>query len=159
MHCYLSLFQVSHTRIFRSLLLDGFHRLTTGRDKGSYYHESFLRGKRHLCANMSRQKVKGTKVRRAMAPALEPQFYSMPFMPTKNGETKNNYLPSTATARRLMRTVSLENCTEAANSICFFEGKQFHFLDKSQVLPPSKCDASSLRRENTVIQSWMTVVE
>lgn len=137
---------------------DGFHRLTTGRDKGSYYHESFLRGRRELCVNMTRQKVKGTKVRRAMAPALEPQFYSMPFMPTKKGETKME-MPSTATARRLMRTVSLENCAEAANDICFFEGKQFHFFDKSMVIPPSQCDASSLKRENKVIETWMTVID
>jgi hypothetical protein len=140
----------------RQLNLYGFQRLTTGRDKGSYYHKDFLRGKRELCANLTRQKVKGTKVRRAIAPALEPQFYSMPFMPDKNGVTQA--LPSAATARRLMRIVSLENM-QTANDVCFFEGKQFHYFDKSMVLAPSQCDASSLKRESNVIQTWMTVIE
>ncbi len=150
-------FLVSNRRLVHLLLFsDGFQRLTTGRDKGSYYHKDFLRGKRELCANLTRQKVKGTKVRRAIAPALEPQFYSMPFMPDKNGVTQA--LPSAATARRLMRIVSLENM-QTANDVCFFEGKQFHYFDKSMVLAPSQCDASSLKRESNVIQTWMTVIE
>lgn len=150
-------FLISNRRLVHLLLFsDGFQRLTTGRDKGSYYHKDFLRGKRELCANLTRQKVKGTKVRRAIAPALEPQFYSMPFMPDKNGVTQA--LPSAATARRLMRIVSLENM-QTANDVCFFEGKQFHYFDKSMVLAPSQCDASSLKRESNVIQTWMTVIE
>lgn len=146
----------------RQLNLYGFHRLTTGRDKGAYYHESFLRGKRTLCQNMTRIKIKGTKVRRAMAPALEPQFYSMPFMPTKDGGV--TIIPSTQAARRLMMRPKhvLEPARspqhEDAAPLCFFEGKPFHFFDKSMVLEPSKCDASSLKRENTVIQTWMTVI-
>ena len=147
---------VSNKLLVPLLFTDGFQRLTTGRDKGSYYHKDFLRGKRDLCANLTRHKIKGTKVRRAMAPALEPQFYSMPFMPDKNGVAQA--LPSADTARRLMRTVSLEN-VQAANDLCFFEGKQFHYFDKSMVLAPSQCDASSLKRESNVIQTWMTVIE
>lgn len=132
----------------RQLNLYGFSRLTTGRDRGGYYHESFLRGKRHLCQNMIRLKVKGTKVRRALEPALEPQFYSMPFMPTKENAVEE--VPSTATARRLLHT--------KPDVVCFFEGKPFHFFDETMVMEPNKCDASSLKRENTVIQTWMTSI-
>lgn len=134
----------------RQLNLYGFSRLTTGRDKGGYYHESFLRGKRHLCQNMVRLKVKGTKVRRALEPALEPQFYSMPFMPTKGSTGEEGLLPSTATARRLLQT--------KPPVVCFFEGKPFHFFDESMVIEPNKCDDSSLKRENTVIQTWMSSI-
>lgn len=36
------------TSFFRQLNLYGFVRITQGRDKGAYYHERFLRGKRSL---------------------------------------------------------------------------------------------------------------
>lgn len=35
----------------------------------------FVRGERNLCRNMIRQKIKGTKVRRSLAPEEEPNFY------------------------------------------------------------------------------------
>jgi len=61
----------------RQLNLYGFSRLTAGRDKGAYYHAFFIRGERALCRNMVRQKIKGTKVRRTLAPEEEPDFYAM----------------------------------------------------------------------------------
>jgi hypothetical protein len=62
----------------RQLNLYGFSRLTSGRDKGGYYHELFLRGKRFLCHQIVRLKIKGTGVRKASSPETEPQFYNMP---------------------------------------------------------------------------------
>jgi hypothetical protein len=135
----------------RQLNLYGFSRLTTGRDKGGYYHDAFLRGMRQLCQNMTRQKVKGTKVRRALEPALEPQFYSMPFM-AKKTEGEKEQAPSTTTACHLSQV------DKKPDVVCFFEGKQFFFFDESMVMEPAKCDASSLKRENTVIQTWMTAI-
>ena len=72
----------------RQLNLYGFRRITQGRDKGAYYHSCFLRGQRNLCQGMNRQKVKGTRVRRAIAPAMEPDFWTQPFLPenTRDGE-------------------------------------------------------------------------
>lgn len=62
----------------RQLNLYGFNRLTSGRDKGGYYNELFLRSKRFLCHRIQRIKIKGTGVRKASSPETEPQFYSMP---------------------------------------------------------------------------------
>ena len=62
----------------RQLNLYGFSRLTSGKDKGGYYHELFLRGKKFLCHRIQRLKIKGTGVRKASSPDTEPQFYDMP---------------------------------------------------------------------------------
>ena len=62
----------------RQLNLYNFERFNNGRDKGGYYHKLFVRGKRQLCAHMSRIKVKGTKVRKAIQPQLQPNFYAIP---------------------------------------------------------------------------------
>jgi hypothetical protein len=136
----------------RQLNLYGFSRLANGRDKGGYYHDSFLRGKRQLCQNMTRQKIKGTRVRRALEPAMEPNFYSMPFMPKKTNEEKEQ-VASVTTER-----YPLHKDDKEPHVVCFFEGKPFFFFDESMVMEPAKCDASSLKRENTVIQTWMTAI-
>lgn len=70
----------------RQLNLYGFRRFTSGQDKGAYYHSMFLRGKRYLCTNMNRKKIKGTRVRKAMKPGSEPNFYEMPFMERAKSE-------------------------------------------------------------------------
>jgi hypothetical protein len=58
----------------RQLNLYGFRRFLSGRDKGGYYHELFIRGQPELCSQIIRTTVKGrTKVKVA-----EPNFYKMP---------------------------------------------------------------------------------
>lgn len=68
--------QTKYASFQRQLNLYGFSRLTHGPDKGAYYHGCFVRGERNLCRGMVRQKIKGTKVRRSLAPDEEPNFYS-----------------------------------------------------------------------------------
>jgi len=68
----------------RQLNLYGFNRLTAGPDKGSYYHELFLRSKKALCRAINRMKVKGTGCRMASNPKEEPNFYIMEPMPSEN---------------------------------------------------------------------------
>lgn len=68
--------QTKYASFQRQLNLYGFSRLTHGPDKGAYYHGCFVRGERSLCREMVRQKIKGTKVRRSLAPDEEPNFYS-----------------------------------------------------------------------------------
>jgi len=65
------------TSFQRQLNLYGFCRITSGPDKGSYYHELFLRGKPHLCTGMVRVRVKGTG-NRSSSSQEAPNFYSMP---------------------------------------------------------------------------------
>jgi hypothetical protein len=70
-HSKLSSFQ-------RQLSLYGFIRLThDGPDRGAYYHESFLRGRQFLCANIHRTRIKGTWIRTSSSPSEEPNFYAM----------------------------------------------------------------------------------
>ena len=65
----------------RQLNLYGFSRITKGPDRGSYYHELFLRSKQALCRGINRMKVKGTGSRMASNPKQEPNFYQMTCMP------------------------------------------------------------------------------
>ncbi|KAL7550596.1 hypothetical protein ACHAWF_013817 [Thalassiosira exigua] len=62
----------------RQLNLYGFNRLTSGLDKGGYYHEMFLRGKVSLAYDIHRMRVKGTGVRLPTNPDNEPNFYALP---------------------------------------------------------------------------------
>eukprot|EP00584_Thalassiosira_punctigera_P012993 CAMPEP_0172557068 /NCGR_PEP_ID=MMETSP1067-20121228/71231_1 /TAXON_ID=265564 ORGANISM="Thalassiosira punctigera, Strain Tpunct2005C2" /NCGR_SAMPLE_ID=MMETSP1067 /ASSEMBLY_ACC=CAM_ASM_000444 /LENGTH=467 /DNA_ID=CAMNT_0013346057 /DNA_START=398 /DNA_END=1801 /DNA_ORIENTATION=+ len=68
------------TSFQRQLNLYGFSRITTGRDRGGYYHELFLRHKLFLCQNMTRIRIKGTGIKGKASPETEPDFYSMPWV-------------------------------------------------------------------------------
>jgi hypothetical protein len=70
--------QKKYASFQRQLNLYGFNRITKGPDRGSYYHELFLRGKKFLCRGINRIKIKGTGARMASNPDTEPDFYSMP---------------------------------------------------------------------------------
>ena len=49
----------------RSLNLWGFEVVSTGSDKGAFYHKYFVRGEPELCEKMSRLKIKGNQSTRA----------------------------------------------------------------------------------------------
>lgn len=77
----------------RQLNLYGFKRLTAGRDKGGYYHELFLRGKRFLAHRIQRIKIKGTGARKPSSPDTEPNFYRtiyLPLEPISGRQAKTN---------------------------------------------------------------------
>mmetsp|Transcript_27448 Transcript_27448/g.42063 ORF Transcript_27448/g.42063 Transcript_27448/m.42063 type:complete len:367 (+) Transcript_27448:93-1193(+) len=69
--------QKKYASFQRQLNLYGFSRITQGADRGSYYHEYFLRAKKFLCRSIIRMKVKGTGARMASNPDAEPNFYVM----------------------------------------------------------------------------------
>mmetsp|Transcript_28962 Transcript_28962/g.79446 ORF Transcript_28962/g.79446 Transcript_28962/m.79446 type:complete len:431 (+) Transcript_28962:137-1429(+) len=73
----------------RQLNLYGFQRITTGMDKGGYYHEYFLRGKSFLAYKIQRIKVKGTGVRGKSNPDQEPDFWSMEWVGTSSSSTSS----------------------------------------------------------------------
>jgi hypothetical protein len=83
----------------RQLNLYGFLRISQGPDKGSYYNESFLRGKRILANRIIRRRVKGNRVKGVPNPEREPDFYSMPFM--DNLAQSHDKLTLTSTSNRL----------------------------------------------------------
>jgi HSF-type DNA-binding len=63
----------------RQLHIWGFTRITKGRDINSYYHEKFLRYRRHLLRSM-RWGDKGTRENSPDKPQSTPDFYMMPFL-------------------------------------------------------------------------------
>ncbi|CAB9512695.1 Heat stress transcription factor [Seminavis robusta] len=83
MPCY---FRQSKFHSFqRQLNLYGFKRVTTGPDRGGYYHEMFLREKRFIATKMKRTKVKGVG-RMPYSPDSDPDFYGLPFLPEIGGK-------------------------------------------------------------------------
>lgn len=89
----------------RQLNLYGFNRITAGPDKGSYYHELFLRSKKILCRGIQRMKIKGTGTRMASNPDQEPNFYVMETMPPA----------STSAPRKKIQQDSTMNCNNKDN--------------------------------------------
>lgn len=67
----------------RQLNLYGFQRISAGLDKGSYYHENFLRGMMFLTSRIIRRQVNGKRVRVPSNPDAEPNFYAMRPLPLR----------------------------------------------------------------------------
>lgn len=56
--------------------LYGFKRITTGADRGAYYHELFLYGRPDLIQKITRIRIKGTGCKAVSSPETEPNFYT-----------------------------------------------------------------------------------
>ena len=116
----------------RQLNLYSFNRFSAGTtDKGSYYHEKFLRGKKFLSRRMTRQKVNGNRIRSAGNPDQEPNL-SMYRICHDDDSNSNHHLAlssnssashslittSGATGRAIVSTgdVSLSSTTSSSQS-------------------------------------------
>lgn len=106
----------------RQLNLYGFTRITSGKDKGGYYHELFLRNKPFLTDRMIRKKVKGTGVRGSSNPEAEPNFYEM----TPIGGHKVN---DDFEAYEEALLSSFEEKDKIGSDLAEFEGHFFHMID------------------------------
>lgn len=74
----------------RQLNLYSFNRFSAGTtDKGSYYHEKFLRSKKFLSRRMTRQKVNGNRIRSAGNPDEEPDLSMYPICRDDDVNNKN----------------------------------------------------------------------
>ena len=74
--------QTKMTSFLRQLNLYGFTRILKGRDKGGYYHEMFLRGRRDLTVVIPRLRIKGQ--RKIVNADYEPNFYKMTWVGLDN---------------------------------------------------------------------------
>jgi hypothetical protein len=70
--------QTKLTSFQRQLNLYGFQRITTGNERGSYFHPLFLRHRLFLCDQMMRTRIKGTGTKGAISHETEPDFSAMP---------------------------------------------------------------------------------
>lgn len=98
-----------------------------------------------MIQRMSRQKIKGTKVRRAVVPGMEPDFWNLPFKNGKNNKTSKNEmhikLPDQNFSTEMVNsgpptpTLSSEDLMhrDEGTDVLFFEGKPFHYLDRAIV--------------------------
>lgn len=64
----------------------------SGRDKGGYYNELFLRSKRFLAHRIPRTKLKNEGARKSTSPETEPNFYLFPFLPQEVAEKSRRSL-------------------------------------------------------------------
>lgn len=75
----------------RQLNLYSFNRFSAGTtDKGSYYHEKFLRGRKFLSRRMTRQKVNGNRIRSAGNPDEEPDLSMFPICRDDDSNNKHH---------------------------------------------------------------------
>jgi hypothetical protein len=51
--------QTKYKSFLRQLHIYGFHRIGKGRDRGAYFHSMFIRNKKSMSLQMTRQKIKG----------------------------------------------------------------------------------------------------
>ena len=65
----------------------GFEKVVNGTDRGSYYHELFLRGRPDLAKIMFRTRAKGNMARQDGSQVVrdDPDFYSYPYCTDKEG--------------------------------------------------------------------------
>ena len=69
--------QSKYASFQRQLNLYGFTRITNrGPDKGAVYHPCFVRNQQELVQNMTRRRIKGNMVRKAILPEHQPNFYA-----------------------------------------------------------------------------------
>lgn len=131
------------------LNLYGFRRICAGPDKGSYYHELFLRGKRFLCGRMRRCKVNGKRIRSAGNPETEPVFAHMDPMPLTNEPILNIHTVSSDVSEEEEDDPYLEEDTGRApvGPVAY---KALSFPFKLQAL----LDLLELKGESSVL-SWM----
>jgi len=127
----------------RQLNLYEFSRITRGKDRNGYYHDRFLRNMPELSECMNRCKVKGTRVRHAPQPELEPDFYSYPPLSASRKNTKK--FSSKGKKKSQRRDGGLPKLYCPANRTYDVKKKTYQGLKITKPLPHvSTCKMSAL---------------
>lgn len=94
------------------LNLYGFSRLTSGRDRGGYYHQRFLRYRSFLCEGLIRIRIKGNGVKGRASPETEPDFYAMPFCSsgpsTQEGQLEGEVVANVGSVEPIVETIVVD---------------------------------------------------
>jgi hypothetical protein len=73
--------QTKYKSFLRQLHMYGFHRIWKGRDRGAYFHSMFIRNKKSMSLQMTRQKLKGkdssSNLTNQYTAGDHPDFYSL----------------------------------------------------------------------------------
>jgi hypothetical protein len=102
----------------RQLNLYSFNRFSgTSPNKGSYYHEKFLRGKKFLTRRMTRQKVNGNRVRVSPNPKEEPDLSSYSVCRDENSSSLPSFSSSSSSQIAIQNAPSPINADAAASAI------------------------------------------
>ena len=132
--------QKKYASFQRQLNLYGFKRITKGPDRGSYYHELFLRGKQFLCRNIARLKIKGTGARMPSNPDAEPDFYSMKPITAKASEPSDNDLNNWTNTNAMYQNVGPAIPTQVPSTqpnVTSHESMmRKRYMDMHHVMPP-----------------------
>jgi hypothetical protein len=97
----------------RQLNLYSFNRFSgTSPNKGSYYHEKFLRGKKFLTRRMTRQKVNGNRIRSAGNPEKEPDLSSYSVC----RDDSSSSLPTSSSSSSSSSQIAIQNAPSPINT-------------------------------------------
>jgi hypothetical protein len=138
----------------RQLNLYGFNRLTSGLDKGGYYHELFLRGKNSLSYDIQRMRVKGTGVRLPTNPDNEPNFYALPPVKVTHGEDPVAHTSSAAAVSSSEASKSVKKSSPVPATMkleCFNHSKKVSLATTASSPAKQTSEAKKTKDANDII--------
>ena len=116
------------TSFIRQLTLYGFYKYRKGVDKGSFYHQLFLRGRQGLCLGINRSSEKKRKME------SEPNFYKMQYLPRNDSLQKYDNAEDAPDRPRIVQyqtagggkylSLPKSNITEGSSSFEYFHKSQ-----------------------------------
>ena len=134
--------QSKYKSFLRQLHIYGFNRIVKGKDKGSYYHELFVRHQPNLCMGMVRQKIKGT--RRSVSSIKTNPMMSMTISPkaVAQDQVVPSNKPPTALHEKLEDRSSWEHTHDCTWNVCHGHDVRFETTTPTPITIQSPSDCS-----------------